>query len=84
MKRSLAILAASLAFLATNAGSTVPREHRAAASEPAPLPWLLVQDRRMPTCQTDGREVPVGTTYCRQKRLWSCERAGWTDTGKPC
>ena len=74
---------------AANASSSAPRENRPAAA-PATLSgpllpaWLLAQDRRMPSCQMDGREVPVGTTYCRQQRIWSCERSGWTNTGNPC
>ena len=89
MKPSFTLLAASLMFVAANASSSAPRENRPAAA-PATLSglllpaWLLAQDRRMPSCQMDGREVPVGTTYCRQQRVWSCERSGWTNTGNPC
>ena len=98
MKRSLAIFfTASLSLVALNAGSTVPEENRPAsapgtspATAPtpsaatAPLTWLLAQDRRMPTCKLDEREVPTGTTICRKKRFVACERGEWVDTGKPC
>ncbi|MBC7804509.1 MAG: hypothetical protein H7Y16_11585 [Candidatus Parcubacteria bacterium] len=95
MKRSLALIAAALALGAANTASTAPRESSRAitpvlasamAQDQTPLPWLLaqVQDRPMPTCETDGRQVPVGTVQCRKKQFWSCERNGWTNTNKPC
>lgn len=88
MKHSLIILAAGLALVAASAGSSVPivsQESRvAAAPEAARAPWLLAQDRSMPSCKLDNRDVPTGTTYCRQKRLWVCERGSWVDSGKAC
>lgn len=91
MKNRLAGLALALPFVALNAGSTVPPEARAApasapstASGSAPPTWLLAQDRRMPACKLDNRDVPVGTTICQQKRVWVCERGQWVNSGKLC
>jgi len=84
MKRSLAIIAASLSLVALNAGSTVPGERRPpSAPEPAPQPRLLAQEG-MPTCKMEDRNVPTGTTFCREKRVWVCERGSWVNSGKPC
>ena len=88
MKRSLAIIAASLSLVALNAGSTVPGGSRpapapAATSEPAPATRLLAQEG-MPTCKLDNRDVPTGTTFCREKRVWICERGSWVNSGKLC
>ena len=85
MKQSIRILAAGIALFAANASSNTPRETVALpAAKASAAPWLVAQDRRMPSCQVDNREVPVGTTSCREGRLWVCERSGWATTGKPC
>jgi len=85
MKPSLRIVAAGIALIAASAGAGAPPENPAVrAPERAAAPWLLAQDRRMPTCKIDNRDVPTGTTSCRQKRLWVCERGDWVNTGKPC
>ena len=57
-----------------------------AQHEPArPAPWLVAQDRRMPTCKVDERDVPVGTTTCRQGQTYVCSgRGAWEGNGKPC
>ena len=50
-----------------------------------PAPWLVAQDRRMPTCKVDEREVPVGTMTCRQGQTYVCSgRGAWEANGKPC
>jgi hypothetical protein len=56
-----------------------------APAEPKPLPWLLAQDRRMPTCELDGHKVPVGTSFCREGNVWRCSPSGtWENTRKAC
>ena len=84
MKPSLRIVAAGIALIAASAGAGAPPENPAVrAPAPAAAPWLLAQER-MPTCKVDNRNVPTGTTACRQKRLWVCERGDWVNTGKAC
>jgi hypothetical protein len=87
MKRSLTLIAAALSLVALNAGSTVPAQRppalAPAASEQAPPPRLLAQEG-MPTCKLDGRDVPTGATFCREKRVWVCERGSWVSSGKAC
>lgn len=56
-----------------------------APAEPKPLPWLVAQDRRFPTCELDGHKAPVGATFCREGRVWECSMNGtWQSTGKEC
>jgi hypothetical protein len=56
-----------------------------APAEPKPLPWLLAQERRMPTCELENRRVPVGTRLCSNFKVWECSASGnWVDTGKDC
>ena len=58
------------------------------SAEPAskPAPWLVAQaDRPKPKCQVDGRDVPVGSTFCREGSLHVCDGRGtWSDSRKPC
>jgi hypothetical protein len=57
------------------------------AHEPSkPAPWLVAQsDRRMPMCKQEERDVPSGTTTCREGRSYICSgRGSWETTGKPC
>lgn len=51
-----------------------------------PAPWLVAQtDRVERTCDFEHRKVPVGTTYCREGRVWQCTpQGGWINTNKPC
>ena len=77
MKSAIAALAVALAL-----GGPA----NAAQEAPKPAPWLVAQsDRKMPTCQIDAREVPVGATTCREGRTHVCTARGtWEDTRKPC
>ena len=85
MKRYLGMLAVLIALFAANASSSTPQPSSALPSAKAPAaPWLLAQDRRMPTCSLDNREVPVGSSSCREGRLWICQPGGWVSTGKEC
>jgi hypothetical protein len=65
--------------LATAASASAPHEAPKA-------PWLVAQyDRKMPSCKNDDREVPVGTTMCREGNTWICSGRGtWDNTGKRC
>ena len=58
----------------------------ASAEASKPAPWLVAQyDRRMPTCKVDNRDVPVGTTTCREGKELVCNgRGAWEDTRKAC
>jgi hypothetical protein len=77
MKTPIAVLALALAI-------SVPANAEQETSKLAP--WLVAQgDRRMPTCKQDEREVPVGTTVCREGKSLICSgRGAWEDTRKPC
>ena len=57
-----------------------------AQEAPKPAPWLVAQyDRRLPTCKQEERDVPSGTTTCREGRSFICTGRGtWETTGKPC
>jgi hypothetical protein len=74
MKARIAVVAL---VLTSSVWADAPRQ----STEPAP--WL-VADRRMPTCKSDNRDLPVGTTWCREGRTWICSPRGWEDTRKPC
>ena len=87
MKRHLGMLAVLIALFAANASSNTARETAALplpAVKASPAPRLFAQDRPMPTCSLDNRQVPVGSTSCQEGRLMICERSGWTSTGKSC
>ena len=77
MKARIAALALTIA---TSVWAAAPQE----AAKPAP--WLLAQyDRRMPSCKSEERDVPVGTTMCRDGSTWVCSGRGvWESSGKPC
>jgi hypothetical protein len=52
-----------------------------------PAGWLLIaqSDRKQPTCELDGRQVPLGMTYCREGYVWKCNRNGnWERTSMAC
>jgi hypothetical protein len=76
MKARIAALAVALAIGAPFA----------AAEESKPAPWLVAQyDRKMPQCKIDERNVPVGSTTCREGYTHVCTGRGiWERTGKPC
>ena len=76
MKAHIAALALAL-FASTSA---------TALEERKPGPWLVAQsDRKMPTCEIDHRQVPVGATTCREGYTHLCTPRGtWERTNKPC
>ena len=76
MKTILAMLALALA---TGALATSQETAK-------PAPWLVAQnDRRLPTCKQEERDVPSGTMLCREGRTMICSGRGtWEQTGKPC
>jgi hypothetical protein len=77
MKTPIAVLA--LAFAISIPANAQPEPYK-------PAPWLVAQgDRRMPTCKQDERDVPVGTTVCREGKTVICSgRGAWEDTRRPC
>lgn len=77
MRTSLAVLAFAIA---SSVWADAPRQTE------QPAPWLIAQyDRRMPSCKSEDRDVPVGTTACREGNTWVCSGRGvWENTGKRC
>jgi hypothetical protein len=80
----LATLAALLWIPAANAAET-PLE-QALRARLVQRPLILAQyDRPMPTCRDDEKEMPRGSSVCREGRLMLCNpRGAWEDTRKPC
>jgi hypothetical protein len=77
MKLHIAALALALAAAAPA---------NAVQDQSKPAPWLVAQtDRKMPSCRLDERNVPVGSTTCRERFTHVCTARGtWERTNKPC
>jgi hypothetical protein len=57
------------------------------AADPAKAQWMVAQagERQRPTCESDKRRLPRGTTVCREGRQLRCGPYGnWVETGKEC
>jgi hypothetical protein len=80
---SIALGATLTAAAAQPAETALQRALRAPAAAAPPI--LAQYDRPRPTCKDDERDMPRGSTVCRDGRHLVCGvRGQWEDSGKPC
>ena len=78
MKIEIVTVAALLAAMLA-----LPSQARAPEAQKSLL--LLAQGRGEATCKQEERNVPQGTTYCKEGYVVRCSPRGtWEKTGKAC
>jgi hypothetical protein len=83
MKTEIVTMAALLAaMLALPSQARTPQDR--APQQPA-ASLILAQGRGEATCKLEERNVPQGTTYCKEGFVVRCTPRGtWEKTGKGC